>query len=148
MGPKELFYADIFASRETGCRGLVGMPGIRDQHSGCVGTYLVEHDLFDFMLFSLPDNDAHSHKHGPHAQVDSIALADRQLARLVEAAGGPEDVPRRDHAVIVVADHAHGAIERSISLADELVRLRRCSSRPTPVPTPPRSRSARPSARR
>jgi Type I phosphodiesterase / nucleotide pyrophosphatase len=119
MGPRELFYADIFASRETGCSGLVGMPGIRDQHTGCVGTYLVEHDLFDFMLFSLPDNDAHSHKHGPHAQVDSIAMADRQLARLVEAAGGPEAF-LADHAVIVVADHAHGAIERSISLGDEL----------------------------
>jgi hypothetical protein len=119
MGPKELFYADIFASRETGCRGLVGMPGIRDQHTGCVGKYLVEQDLFDFMLFSLPDNDAYSHKHGPHAQVDSIALADLQLARLVEAAGGP-DAFLADHAVIVVADHAHGAIERSVSLVDEL----------------------------
>jgi Type I phosphodiesterase / nucleotide pyrophosphatase len=119
MGPKELFYADIFASRETGCRGLVGMPGIRDQHTGCVGTYLVEHDLFDFLLLSLPDNDAHSHKHGPHAQVDSIAFADSQIARLVEASGGP-DAFLSEHAVIVVADHAHGAIERSISLTDEL----------------------------
>jgi hypothetical protein len=119
MGPKELFYADIFASRETGCRGLVGMPGIRDQHSGCVGEYLVKHDLFDFMLYSLPDNDAHSHKHGPHAQVDSIAFADRQLARLVDVAGGPESFLDQ-YAMIVVADHAHGAIERSISLADQL----------------------------
>ena len=41
------------------------MPGIRDQHTGCVGAYLVEHDLFDFLLFSLPDNDAYSHKNGP-----------------------------------------------------------------------------------
>ena len=46
------------------------MPGVRDQHAGCVGAYLVEHDLFDFLLLSLPDNDTHSHKHGPHAQVD------------------------------------------------------------------------------
>jgi hypothetical protein len=122
MGPRELFYADIFASRETGCSGLVGMPGIRDQQTGCVGTYLVEHDLFDFMLFSLPDNDAHSHKHGPHAQVDSIAFADRQLARLAEAAGGPEAL-LADHAMIVVADHAHGAIERAISLAGELAEF-------------------------
>jgi hypothetical protein len=132
MGPRELFYADIFASRETGCRGMVGMPGIRDQHSGCVGTYLVEHDLFDFMLFSLPDNDAYSHKHGPHAQVDSIALADVQLARLAEAAGGPEAFLDQ-YAVIVVADHAHGAIERSISLADELAgfkTLQPADSRP------------------
>ena len=70
MGPQELFYADIFASRETPCRSQLGLPGIRDQHAGCVGAYLVEHDLFDFLLLSLPDNDTHSHRTGPHAQVD------------------------------------------------------------------------------
>ncbi|MGN6189084.1 MAG: alkaline phosphatase family protein, partial [Conexibacter sp.] len=90
MGPRELFYADLFASRRTGCRGQLGMPGQRDQHSGCVGAHLVEHDLFDFLLFSLPDNDAHSHRNGPHAQVASISNADRQLERLVHAGGGLE----------------------------------------------------------
>ena len=89
-GPRELFYADLYASRKTGCRGQLGMPGARDQHTGCVGAFLVEHDLFDFMLFSLPDNDAWSHKNGPHAQVTSIAAADRQIERLMHAAGGPE----------------------------------------------------------
>jgi hypothetical protein len=118
MGARELFYADIFASRETDCRGTLGMPGIRDQHSGCVAVHLVEHDLFDFLLLSLPDNDAHSHKYGPHAQVDSIAEADRQMARMMDAGGGPERF-LEDHAVIVVADHSHTAIERSIPLADE-----------------------------
>ena len=38
-GPEELFYADLYASRKTGCRGQLGMPGIRDQHTGCVGAY-------------------------------------------------------------------------------------------------------------
>ena len=70
---------------------------MRDQHSGCVGEYLVEHDLFDFLLFSLPDNDTHSHKNGPFAQVDSLAAADRQLARLMDAAGGPDEF-LSDHA--------------------------------------------------
>ena len=65
MGPREFFYADIFASRRTGCRSQLGLPGVRDQHAGCVGAYLVEHDLFDFLLLSLPDNDTHSHKNGP-----------------------------------------------------------------------------------
>jgi len=60
MGPRELFYADVFASRQTGCRSGLGMPGVRDRHSGCVSTYLVEHDLFDFLLLSLPDNDWYS----------------------------------------------------------------------------------------
>ncbi len=54
MGPRELFYADIFASRSTGCRSTLGMPGVRDQHAACVSSYLVEHDLFDFLLLSLP----------------------------------------------------------------------------------------------
>ena len=79
MGPRELFYADLYATRETPCRSRLGSPGIRDQHAGCVGAHLVEHDLFDFLLLSLPDNDNHSHKHGPEAQVESIAAADRQL---------------------------------------------------------------------
>ena len=67
---------------------------MRDQHTGCVGAYLVEHDLFDFLLFSLPDNDAWSHSNGPHAQVTSIAAADRQLERLMHAGRRPRRVPR------------------------------------------------------
>jgi hypothetical protein len=114
-GPRELFYADLYASRKTGCRGQLGMPGIRDQHTGCVGAYLVENDLFDFMLFSLPDNDAWSHKNGPHAQVTSIAAADRQLERLMHAAGGPEAF-LEEHAVIVTSDHSQAAVEERIRL--------------------------------
>jgi hypothetical protein len=115
MGPRELFYADLFASRETGCRAQLGLPGVRDQHTGCVGAYLVEHDLFDFLLFSLPDNDTHSHGNGPHAQVASIATADRQLERLMHAGGGV-DAFLAEHAVIVVADHSHAAVERAADL--------------------------------
>jgi predicted AlkP superfamily pyrophosphatase or phosphodiesterase len=114
-GPQELFYADLYASRKTGCRGQLGMPGIRDQHTGCVGAYLVEHDLFDFLLFSLPDNDAWSHKNGPHAQVTSIAAADRQLERLMHAAGGPDSFLDQ-HAVIVASDHSQAAVEERIRL--------------------------------
>jgi len=114
-GPQELFYADLYASRKTGCRGQLGMPGIRDQHTGCVGAYLVEHDLFDFLLFSLPDNDAFSHKNGPHAQVTSITAADRQIERLMHAAGGP-DAFLEEHAVIVCSDHSQAPVEERIRL--------------------------------
>ena len=114
-GPKELFYADIYASRKTGCRGQLGMPGIRDQHTGCVGAYLVEHDLFDFLLFSLPDNDAWSHKNGPHAQVTSIAAADRQLERLMHTAGGPEAF-FDEYAIVVTSDHSQAGVEERIRL--------------------------------
>ncbi len=114
-GPQELFYADLYASRRTGCRGQLGLPGARDQHTGCVGSYLAEHDLFDFMLFSLPDNDAYSHRNGPHAQVTSIAAADRQLERLMHAAGGPDEFLDQ-HAVIVMSDHSQAAVEERIRL--------------------------------
>jgi hypothetical protein len=114
-GPRELFYADLFASRKTPCRSQLGLPGVRDQHSGCVGEYLVQHDLFDFLLLSLPDNDTHSHKHGPFAQIDSLAAADRQIARVMEAAGGA-DAFLADHAVIVCSDHSQSEVEQEIDL--------------------------------
>jgi predicted AlkP superfamily pyrophosphatase or phosphodiesterase len=119
MGPRELFYADIFASRRTGCRSNLGMPGVRDRHSGCVGAYLVEHELFDFMLLSLPDNDWHSHKLGPEAQVQSIAAADLQLARVMEAGGGVEAF-LEEHAVVVMADHSQALVSHTVALQDEL----------------------------
>jgi hypothetical protein len=122
MGPRELFYADIFASRDTGCRSALGMPGIRDRHSGCVGAYLVEHDLFDFLLLSLPDNDWYSHKHGPEAQVHSIAQADLQLARVFNAGGGVDRF-LEEHAVIAMADHSQAPVEHTIALQDELAEL-------------------------
>jgi predicted AlkP superfamily pyrophosphatase or phosphodiesterase len=122
MGPRELFYADIFASRQTGCRSNLGMPGVRDRHSGCVGAYLVEHDLFDFLLLSLPDNDWHSHRSGPEGQVHSIALADVQLARVMDAAGGVDEF-LSEHAVIVMADHSQAPVTAGITLADEFAEL-------------------------
>jgi hypothetical protein len=115
FGPREFFYADLFASRRTGCRSQLGMPGVRDQHAGCVGQYMVEHDLFDFLLLSLPDNDTHSHKYGPDAQVTSLIAADQQLERLMHAAGGPEPF-LEEHAVIVCSDHSQSLVEDEIDL--------------------------------
>jgi hypothetical protein len=122
LGPRELFYADIFSSRPTGCRSGLGMPGVRDRHSGCVGAYLVEHDLFDFLLFSLPDNDWHSHKAGPAGQPQSLAHADEQLARLVDAGGGI-DAFLAEHAMIVMADHSQAPITDAIDLNAALAEL-------------------------
>jgi hypothetical protein len=114
-GPRELFYADLFATRRTGCRSQLGLPGARDAHAGCVGAYLVEHDLFDFLLLSLPDNDTRSHRFGPDAQLESAELADLQLQRLMDAAGGTEEFFER-YALVVLADHAHSLIEERVSL--------------------------------
>ncbi len=122
-GPGELFYADLFASRETGCTSALGMPGQRDQHTGCVGAHLVERDLFDFLLFSLPDNDTHSHRRGPYAQVTSIASADRALERIMHVAGGI-DAFLADHAVIVMSDHSQTAVQDRANLSSAFGDLR------------------------
>jgi len=122
MGPRELFYADIFASRRTGCRSALGMPGVRDRHSGCVSSYMVEHDLFDFLLLSLPDNDWFSHKRGLDGQIQSLAQADLQIARVMNAAGGPEEF-LDEHAMIVMADHSQAPVKETIALQDELAEL-------------------------
>ena len=114
-GPRELFYADMFATRRTGCRSQLGLPGARDAHAGCVGAYMVEHDLFDFLLLSLPDNDTHSHRRGPDAQGESAIEADRQIGRLMEAAGGV-DAFLDAHAMVVLADHAHSLVEEGVNL--------------------------------
>jgi hypothetical protein len=116
-GARELFYADLFDSRETGCTSALGMPGQRDRHTGCVGAYLVEHDLFDFMLFSLPDNDTYSHKAGPDGQVRSIAEADRALERIMHVAGGVDEFLEK-HAVIVMSDHSQTTVEARVNLAE------------------------------
>ena len=116
-GARELFYADLFDSRDTGCTSALGLPGQRDRHTGCVGAYLVEHDLFDFLLFSLPDNDTYSHKVGPDGQVRSIAEADRALERIMHVAGGVEAF-LEEHAVIVMSDHSQTAVEHPINLAE------------------------------
>jgi hypothetical protein len=76
---------------------------------------MVEHDLFDFLLLSLPDNDTHSHKHGPDAQVTSLVAADQQIERLMHAAGGP-DAFLEEHAMIVCSDHSQSQVEDEIDL--------------------------------
>src|SRR5919199_177589 len=134
-GPDELFYADLFASRKTDCRGILGMPGQRDQHTACVGAYLVEHDLCDFMLASLPDNDTYSHRRGPYAQVTSIESADRALERIMHAAGGPHEV-LEEHAVVVMSDHSQIAVVDEINLAEVLADYRLL------LPTAPHDESA------
>jgi hypothetical protein len=132
-GARELFYADLFDSRDTGCTSALGMPGQRDRHTGCVGAYLVEHDLFDFLLFSLPDNDTYSHKVGPDGQVRSIAEADHALERIMHVAGGPKEF-LDDHAVIVMSDHSQTSVEWGINLSDVLADMRVLSPS-DPAPT-------------
>jgi Type I phosphodiesterase / nucleotide pyrophosphatase len=118
-GPDELFYGELYASRRVPCKPTLARPGTRDAYSACVGRELVREDLYDFLLFSLPDNDHHTHVHGVGAMSDSIAHADRSFGELVDEAGGM-DAFLDAHAVILVADHAQTDVDKRVPLAEAL----------------------------
>jgi Type I phosphodiesterase / nucleotide pyrophosphatase len=118
-GPDELFYGELYSSRRVDCKPTLARPGTRDAYSACVGRELVEADLYDFLLFSLPDNDYHSHRFGPEAQIESIARADAAFAELADAAGGLDRF-LESNAVIMLADHAQTRVEQPLPLAEQL----------------------------
>lgn len=119
-GPGDLFYGDLYASREVPCRST-SIPGNRDGYAACCAVELLREDLFDFLLLSLPDNDNYSHRHGPEASVESIAKADGCFAQVVDAAGGLDEF-LAGHAVILLADHAQTPVHRGLPLAELLAR--------------------------
>ncbi|HEX2127764.1 MAG TPA: alkaline phosphatase family protein [Solirubrobacterales bacterium] len=118
-GPDELFYGELYSSRRVPCKPTLARPGTRDEYSACVGRELAAEDLYDFLLFSLPDNDYHSHKFGPEAQLGSIARADDAFGELVDAAGGLQTFLDQN-AVILMADHAQTRVEHPLALAEIL----------------------------
>lgn len=118
-GPDELFYGELYSSRKVDCKPTLARPNTRDAYSGCVGRDLVEHDLYDFLLFSLPDNDYVSHRDGPEATCESIAIADDAMRELVDAHGGIDPFLEAN-AVIVVADHAQSDVDKELPLTTGL----------------------------
>ncbi len=115
-GPRELFYGDLYSSMETSCKPS-SIPGKRDMYSACCGAELISRDRFDFMLLAFPDNDNYSHRHGPLASVRSIERADYCMAEVIQSAGGVEPF-LADHALILLADHAHTAVEKTCDVID------------------------------
>lgn len=119
-GPRELFYGDLYASMETACKPS-SIPGKRDMYSACAAAELVSRDRFDFMLLSFPDNDNYSHKHGPLKSVRSIERADYCMAEVIRASGGIEPF-LDEHALILLADHAHTAVENRYDIIEWMSR--------------------------
>ena len=147
-GPDELFYGELYASRKVPCRPTLARPGTRDEYSACVTEQMVEQDLYDFCLFSLPDNDYYSHKFGPAETETSIAHADANLERVVDACGGMEEF-LDTHAVIAMADHCQspvdGRLNLQAALEEEWRVLQPNSDRPehAELAVSPTSRAAR-----
>ena len=95
LGPRRALLRRALREPPRPLQADAGAPGTRDEYSACVGKELVEKDLFDFMLFSLPDHDYHSHRLGPDETLESIAHADASLEQIVAAGGGMDAFLRR-----------------------------------------------------
>lgn len=135
-GPDELFYGELYASRRTPCKPTLGRPGTRDAYTACVSRELVEADAYDFLLFSLPDNDFHTHNGGPAAMPNALRGADAALKSLIDAVGG-FDAFLATHAVIVIGDHAQTEVKVELPLATALAEdWRVLAAVPEQVPDP------------
>jgi hypothetical protein len=119
-GPADLFYGELYASREVPCKAT-SIPGSRDGYSACCAAELARGERYDFLLLSLPDNDNYSHRHGPEASVESIAKADHCFAKLVEVSGGLDEFLAAN-ALILLSDHAQTPVDRGLPLAEILGR--------------------------
>ena len=120
-GPEQLFYGELYSSRKVDAKPTLARPATRDAYSAAAARILVAEDLYDFLLFSLPDNDYYSHRDGPYGTQESIALADDALAELVDAHGGIDPF-LETNGVIVVADHAQSAVDQPLDLQADLGR--------------------------
>jgi hypothetical protein len=120
-GPDELFYGELYASRRVPCKPTLARPGTRDAYSACVSRELMRENGYEFLLFSLPDNDHHTHTNGVAAMGDSIVHADHSFGEIVDEAGGI-DAFCDAHAVILMADHAQTDVVAGLPLAEALGR--------------------------
>jgi predicted AlkP superfamily pyrophosphatase or phosphodiesterase len=116
-GPKHFFYFNLFESERTGAPLAIRsrLEGSIDEYAAAVGRWLVTRDAFDFLVFYLPDYDYASHQAGPEGSQDALERTDGAIARLLQAAGGPDEFLER-YAVVVSSDHGQTPVERAAHL--------------------------------
>jgi hypothetical protein len=123
-GPSRFFYFNLFESDVTGAPLAVRTRarGSVDEYARVVGRWLVTRDGFDFLVFYLPDYDFASHAAGPEAAHAALAHADRAIATLLEAAGGPDEFIDR-YAVLLCSDHGQTRVDRAVRLEEAFAEL-------------------------
>ena len=116
-GPKRFFFYNLFESDPTGAPLSVRRraAGTIDDYAAAVGRWLVTRDGFDFFLYYLSDYDYASHALGPEGAAAKLADADRAVAALLEAAGGPDEFLDR-YDVLLCSDHGQTPVDRAVPL--------------------------------
>src|SRR5581483_6395279 len=114
-GPQRFFFYNLFESDATGAPLSVRRraAGTIDTYAAAVGRWLVTRDCFDFFLYYLSDYDYASHALGPERAAGKLVDADRALASLLDAAGGPDAFLER-YDLILCSDHGQTAVEQAV----------------------------------
>lgn len=117
LGPRRFFFYNLFESDVTGAPLSVRnrAAGTIDAYAAAVGRWLVTRDGFDVLVYYLSDYDFASHLVGPDAAHEALLGADRSVAVLLDAAGGPDEFVER-YAVVLCSDHGQTRVERAVSL--------------------------------
>ena len=123
-GPRRFFFYSLFESDPTGAPLAVRNRGggSIDEYAAWVGRWLVTRDGFDFLAYYLSDYDYASHLHGPEGATEQLAVSDRGVARLMNAAGGPDEFLER-YAVILCSDHGQTSVREPAYLNDAFLDL-------------------------
>ena len=93
-GPRELFYADIFASRKTAAARSSGCRACATSTPAASARTWSSTTCSTSCCSRCPTTTRTRTRTGPFAQVDSIAAADRQIERMMDAGGRARRVPR------------------------------------------------------
>jgi Type I phosphodiesterase / nucleotide pyrophosphatase len=123
-GPQRFFFYNVFASDATGAPLSLRnrSAGTIDDYAAAVGRWLVTRDCFDFFLFYLSDYDYASHSLGPEGAAAKLADADRAIAGLLDAAGGPDAFLER-YDLLVCSDHGQTPVHTAVRLEDAFAGL-------------------------
>ena len=123
-GPQRFFFYNVFQSDVTGAPLSFRNrdAGTIDDYAAAVGRWLVTRDCFDFFLFYLSDYDYASHSLGPEGAAVKLADADRAIAGLFDAAGGPDEFLDR-YDLLLCSDHGQTPVHTAVRLEDAYAGL-------------------------
>lgn len=108
-GPRHCYLGDFVPMPGFGKQGLFGRFGINDDRAGDYGAAMIKELRPDFSLVYLNEHDLRSHHAGPMGCAYSLAIIDRQLAKLMDAYGSWENAVSEAR-WILVGDHAQSPI--------------------------------------
>lgn len=108
-GPRHCYLGDFVPMRGFGKQGMFGRFGINDDRAGDYGAAMIREARPDFSLVYLNEHDMRSHHAGPMGCAYSLAIIDRQLAKLMDAYGSWEQAVSEAR-WILVGDHAQSPI--------------------------------------